>query len=97
MNDKKKFKAALVCLLREVRPFDIEMFRDLIGNYDEQVDKIKGADIYLLLGGTGVGKSTLIHYLSGSVMKFDTSAAAGGMKHITFDKLSANLTEEGRK
>ena len=68
-SDKNKFKSALDCLLRNIAPFNIKMFRDMLVEYDKQVARVEGEDIYLLLGGTGVGKSTTMHFLCGSTMK----------------------------
>jgi ABC-type cobalamin/Fe3+-siderophores transport system ATPase subunit len=42
-------------------------------------DVIKGADVILLIGFTGVGKSTLVHFLCGAKM---TETVIDGIHHI---------------
>ncbi len=42
---------------------------DLYEKSERAAQVIAGKDIILLLGSTGVGKSTTIHYLAGSKMK----------------------------
>ena len=55
---------------------------------------MKDKDIYLLLGGTGVGKSTTIHFLCGSTMIMTKD---GELSHITYSKLDPDMSEEDRK
>ena len=71
ISDKDKFDISLTCLLKNIEPFDIANFKKLLGDYHPQILRVKDKDIYLLLGGTGVGKSTTIHFLCGSKMKMD--------------------------
>jgi ABC-type multidrug transport system ATPase subunit len=56
-------------LLQLVIKFDFEEFFDLNEKVNSSAELIDGKDIILLLGSTGSGKSTTIHYLSGSTMK----------------------------
>ena len=46
---------------------------------DEAAKRIKGKSIFMLLGGSGVGKSTTIHFLAGSKM---IETKVGGLTHI---------------
>lgn len=43
----------------------------------ESIDQIRGKDIIVLLGNTGVGKSTSINFLCGRTMKIDTMETPG--------------------
>ncbi|CAF1013256.1 unnamed protein product [Didymodactylos carnosus] len=61
-------KPNLEMLLKELKPFDIQDMLRLIKKTDESAELITGQDIILLLGGTGSGKSTTIHYMAGSKM-----------------------------
>lgn len=64
----------------EISPLDIhELFR-LVEKVDDAAELIKNKDIIFLLGGTGSGKSTTIHFLAGSTM---TATKVGGLNHIT--------------
>ncbi|CAF4023766.1 unnamed protein product [Rotaria sp. Silwood1] len=66
-------------VLKLIRPINIpELFR-LFDKVDETARLINGEDIILLLGGTGTGKSTTIHFLGGSRLKEITVA---GLNHI---------------
>ena len=82
-GDEGKFKLELLRLLKLIVPFSIEKFINLVKDYDAEVVRVKGEDIVLILGGTGVGKSTVIHYLSGSTMVFEDNES---IRHISFDK-----------
>lgn len=66
-------------ILRLIRPLDIlELFR-LVERVNEAACLIKNQDIILLLGNTGVGKSTTTHFLGGSKMK---EIKVAGLNHI---------------
>ena len=83
-SDKKEFKKSLNGLLRSIEPFNVNMFRELIGEYEDASEKVKDEDIYLLIGPTGAGKSTCLHYLAGSTMvKQIISTGNGNIEHIT--------------
>ena len=97
-QEEEKFKRSIERLLHSVAPFDIEKFRRLIVDYDAQIARVKNKHIYLLLGGTGVGKSTVIHYLSGSKARLSFwQTARGKLPHITFDDVSEDLDAEERE
>ncbi|ETO16232.1 hypothetical protein RFI_21122, partial [Reticulomyxa filosa] len=49
--------------------FDIKSMLELVAKADEAANTIKDQNVILMLGGTGSGKSTLIHFLAGSTMK----------------------------
>lgn len=68
-KDWKSSKELLEALLREIRPFDIQELQRLVLKAREAAKSIEGQDILLLLGRTGAGKSTTIHFLSGSKME----------------------------
>ncbi|ETO15909.1 hypothetical protein RFI_21454 [Reticulomyxa filosa] len=54
---------------KEKEVFDIQQMLKLVGKADEVATEIKDKHVILFLGGTGSGKSTLIHYLAGSKME----------------------------
>ncbi|CAF4184508.1 unnamed protein product, partial [Rotaria sordida] len=77
-NWKSAF-STLEKILKLIRPLNIpELFR-LFEKVDETAHLIKGEDIILLLGGTGAGKSTTIHFLGGSLLK---EIKVTGLNHI---------------
>ncbi|KAL4489804.1 hypothetical protein ABPG72_022444 [Tetrahymena utriculariae] len=55
-------------LLKKIRPLNINEMKRLINEADIAAKLIEGQEIILLLGGTGAGKSTTIHFLAGSEM-----------------------------
>ncbi len=59
----------LESLLTEIRPFNIEETLRLIGKAEEASNRIAGKDVVLILGNTGAGKSTTIHFLGGSTLE----------------------------
>jgi energy-coupling factor transporter ATP-binding protein EcfA2 len=59
----------LAAIKNETQPFDIEECIDLINKADEASGKIRKEKILLLLGITGAGKSTLIHYLANTTFE----------------------------
>ena len=67
-------------LLQLVIKFDFEDFFDLNRKVDKSAELITGKDIILLLGSTGSGKSTTIHYLCGSKMEIIEDKT--GIMHI---------------
>ena len=79
-------------LLRTLEEFDIGLFNSLIDEYLKESQKVKDKSIYLLIGPTGAGKSTTLHYLAGSTMKLEK--ITGVLNHITFDKLGPNVTNQ---
>jgi len=69
----------LTDLLKEVRSLDVPKILRLIAESDKARDLNADEDIFLLLGGTGSGKSTTIHFLGGSKMVLIND---GGVPHI---------------
>ncbi|ETO33243.1 hypothetical protein RFI_03864 [Reticulomyxa filosa] len=49
--------------------FDINLMLELVDEAEKAAIQIKDQNVILLLGGTGAGKSTCIHFLAGSVMQ----------------------------
>jgi hypothetical protein len=66
-------------VLKEIKPLDMELIGRLIEKTAAAIEQIQNQDIILLLGVTGAGKSTTIHFLAGSKMK---KIMVKGMKHI---------------
>ncbi|ETO12050.1 hypothetical protein RFI_25326, partial [Reticulomyxa filosa] len=56
----------------EKKYFDIAKMLELTKKADEAAKAIKDKDVILFLGGTGTGKSTLIHFLAGSELERKT-------------------------
>jgi len=56
-------------LLAEIRPLDMQLLMHMVTKVAVASSQIKGKDVILLLGYTGSGKSTLIHYLGGSELR----------------------------
>ncbi|KAL4441130.1 hypothetical protein ABPG74_002080 [Tetrahymena malaccensis] len=55
-------------ILKKIRPLNINEMKRLMQEADKAAKMIEGQEVILLLGGTGAGKSTTIHFLAGSVM-----------------------------
>ena len=72
-------------LLKAIRPLNILEMKHLIDKAMEAKSQIKNQDIILLLGGTGSGKSTTIHFLAGSKMVISKVEIEPGkvIEHIT--------------
>lgn len=51
---------------KELRPFGIQKFLSLVQKAEQTGKRIEGKSVIILLGKTGVGKSTMIHFLAGS-------------------------------
>ena len=60
---------ALTRLLSELRPVDVPRLLSLFAATRQASEDMRGRDAVLLLGPTGSGKSTLIHYLGGSGLR----------------------------
>lgn len=84
---KEDWKSSLALVnkaLMRIRPLNIsELFR-IIKRVDTTAEKIKNKDIILFLGGTGSGKSTLIHFFAGSKMEWQK---VKGLNHIAPTKI----------
>ncbi|MFN7098275.1 MAG: hypothetical protein ACK4PR_12075, partial [Gammaproteobacteria bacterium] len=65
-------------ILREISPFDIQETLRLINKTESSAKIIKNKDIVLLLGPTGSGKSTTIHFLAKSKIK---KVTVDGLQH----------------
>ncbi|ETO31352.1 Helicase conserved domain containing protein, partial [Reticulomyxa filosa] len=64
---------------QEEKRFNIKLMLELVKKAEEAEAQIKDKNVILFLGGTGAGKSTLIHFLSGSKMEQQT---VNGIDHI---------------
>ena len=61
--------AAVRQALKEVQPLDLQALFQRIRATEAAAARIKDQDIILLLGDTGSGKSTTVHWLSGSTLE----------------------------
>lgn len=66
-NDPKELCAAIDNLLKKICIFNLTEFKYFINQGNNATNEIKDEDITMLFGGTGVGKSTTIHKLAGTV------------------------------
>ena len=72
-------------ILQRINPLNThELFR-LVREIDDTAHLIKGKDVILFLGETGVGKSTTIHFLSGSQM---VRTVVQGLNHLEPQKIT---------
>ena len=69
----------LLRIILATSPLDVALLLDSVRGSIVASHLIKGKDIILLLGSTGVGKSTLMHFLAGSRMRVTT---VGGIPHV---------------
>ena len=88
-------------VLGDLRPFDIKKMLHLYDQTAAAAQRVKGKDICLLLGHTGAGKSTTIHFLAGSKMVqdpkslhiFPTDVKTEELKKIaTMQKVTESVT-----
>ncbi|CAL6025612.1 Conserved_hypothetical protein [Hexamita inflata] len=54
----------------EIMPVDINILNDLLKETKTDQEILKGKDVVLILGNTGVGKTTVIHFLAGEKMEY---------------------------
>ena len=71
-------------VLKELRPLNVPEILRLVEKANSTADLVKDQNIVLFLGDTGSGKSTTIHYLSGSKM---IETTVNGMPHIGFSEV----------
>ncbi|UJR19846.1 hypothetical protein I4U23_022979 [Adineta vaga] len=85
-NGDWKSSLTLINKTREqISPLNVsELFR-IIKRIDTVAEKIKNKDVIFFLGGTGSGKSTLIHFFAGSKLE---RQKVNGLNHITPTKIT---------
>ncbi|ETO00734.1 hypothetical protein RFI_36706, partial [Reticulomyxa filosa] len=71
-------------VVKEKEDFDIRLMLELMKKAEKAANEIKDKHVILFLGGTGTGKSTLIHYLAGSTME---KQVVDGKPHIAPTKI----------
>ncbi|KAL4456870.1 hypothetical protein ABPG74_014508 [Tetrahymena malaccensis] len=77
-NDLRKAVIETEILLKKIRPLNIYELKKLIIEAKQGSELVKDQEILLFLGQTGTGKSTTIHFLSGSKMVQLKSQVAQG-------------------
>ena len=75
----EKIEDVLYRALRSIAPLDIVYLLDSVRTSIDAAQLIKDKDIILLLGSTGAGKSTLMHFLAGSHMRM---TEIDGVEHL---------------
>ena len=73
-----------------IRPLDVSLLLGSIRGSCMTANLIKDKDIILLLGSTGVGKSTLMHYLAGSKMR---PTKVNGIPHLVPEEVMSGLED----
>lgn len=56
-------------VMKFIKPFSFHELFSLVKEVDKSGEIMDGKDIIMLLGTTGSGKSTTVHYLAGSKMR----------------------------
>ena len=79
-NQAKELSDDFFQILKQIQPVDLDLMLHYIDKAISEAEKIKNKDILLLLGGTGTGKSTTIHFLAGSKME---KRKVSGLTHIS--------------
>ncbi|ETO30347.1 hypothetical protein RFI_06773 [Reticulomyxa filosa] len=70
LNDEEDEKKEIINKpIQKKEHFDIKLMLEFVKKAEEAADTIKDQNVILMLGGTGTGKSTLIHFLAGSTME----------------------------
>lgn len=75
----------LKMMLHRLRDLNIQELFRLTQTNDEGIQLIKGRNIHLLIGVTGSGKSTTLHFLGGSKMEI---VSLNGQPHIEATKVN---------
>ena len=83
----------LQAAMNNIRTFDIEGMLELFNKTIETGEQVAGKDICLVLGRTGAGKSTTIHFLAGSTMRQDKSTNHISPVNVTNEYLKKIETE----
>jgi ABC-type Fe3+/spermidine/putrescine transport system ATPase subunit len=65
-NDLEKIIKNIKSVQIRQRVFNFKEFKKLLSLNDKTAEELNGKIITLLLGSTGCGKSTTVHYLCGS-------------------------------
>jgi ribosome biogenesis GTPase A len=79
-SDNRGAIVTLNKLLENIRDVNIQEIVRLISENNKALEIIKDKNVYLLIGLTGAGKSTTIHFLAGSKME---STPLNGQPHIS--------------
>jgi GTP-binding protein EngB required for normal cell division len=82
--------AAFHELIQCIQPLNVPLMISLIEDFDTTAQRIAGQDIILILGETGAGKSTSIHFLAGSEME---EIEINGFDHIQPTQISTNVRD----
>ena len=81
-------EGALLRALLLISPLDVSLLLDSVLASSNAAQSIKGKDIILLVGSTGVGKSTLMHFLAGSKMRMTN---VDGIPHVEPEEVKSGL------
>jgi energy-coupling factor transporter ATP-binding protein EcfA2 len=81
---------ALFRALRCIAPLDINYLLNSVRSSLDTASLIKNKDIILLLGSTGAGKSTLMHFLAGSKMRL---TEVSGIEHLEPEVVMTGLED----
>ena len=59
----------MISLIKNLRPLNIRDIYNLFDKAKIAAESVRDKDVIILIGSTGTGKSTTIHFLSGSKME----------------------------
>jgi len=80
-------------ILRILQPFDVMLLQECAETSLKSRVAIEGRDIIMLIGDSGVGKSTLMHFLAGSKLVKRKNYQGSGMDHIEPEVVLPGLEE----
>jgi GTP-binding protein EngB required for normal cell division len=86
---RNELSSAFHDLVQCIQPLNVQLMISLIQDFDTAAQMIAGKDIILILGETGAGKSTTIHFLAGSEME---EVVINGFDHIQPIRTQANVS-----
>lgn len=80
-------------ILRILQPFDVMLLQECAETSLKSRVAIEGRDIIMLIGDSGVGKYTLMHFLAGSKLVKRKNYQGSGMDHIEPEVFLPGLEE----
>ena len=85
-----KLEQVLLRIILAISPLDVSLLLGSIRGSCMTANLIKDKDVIILLGSTGVGKSTLMHFLAGSKMRVTD---VDGIPHLEPEEVVSGLED----